>query len=121
LAACGGLAQERLELGGSSIGFETRAVGRQVEERGAGRFDRLADAIDLVRRQLRHSRRLAETSGRSCSAALNAFLCLSLGLRSVLWIVESPAMTPRRPCRAWQLDPRGPPRRFAVSPSPGSS
>ena len=35
-----------------SIGFEIGAVRRQVQDRGAGRGDRLADAGDLVRRQV---------------------------------------------------------------------
>jgi hypothetical protein len=49
----GGLAQERLELGEQLLDrLQIRAVGRQVEERGAGRGDRLADAGDLVGREV---------------------------------------------------------------------
>ena len=51
--ARGGLAQERLELGEQLLDrVQIGAVGGQVEERGAGRGDRLADAIDPVRGQV---------------------------------------------------------------------
>jgi hypothetical protein len=36
----------------ASYSVQIRAVGRQIEDRGAGRGDRLAHAIDLVRRQI---------------------------------------------------------------------
>ena len=51
--ARGGLAQERLELGEQLLDrVQIGAVGWQVKERGAGRGDRLADAIDPVRGQV---------------------------------------------------------------------
>ena len=58
------LAQERLELGEQLLDrVEIRAVGRQVEDRGRGRGDRLADDHDLVRRQVvEHN----DVAGREC-------------------------------------------------------
>ena len=48
-----GLAQQRLELGEELLDrVQIRAVRRQVEDRNAGRGDRLADAVDLVRCQI---------------------------------------------------------------------
>ena len=53
LGPCRGLAQERLELGEELLDrVEIGTVGRQIEERGVGRGDRLADAVDLVRGEI---------------------------------------------------------------------
>jgi hypothetical protein len=49
--AGGGLAQQRLELGEQVLDrSQVKVVGRQIEDRGAGGGDRLADAVDLVGR-----------------------------------------------------------------------
>ena len=51
--ACRRLPEQRLELGEQLLDrVEVRAVGRQVEDRGAGFRDRLAHTIDLVGREV---------------------------------------------------------------------
>jgi predicted GNAT family N-acyltransferase len=65
-----GLAQQRLELGEQLLDrVEVGRVRRQVEERGAGRGDRLADAIDLVRREMSSTTTSpgASAGARNCS------------------------------------------------------
>ena len=53
--ALGGLAQVRLELGEGHLDWvEVRAVGREEEEFGAGRFDPVADLLSLVAGQVVH-------------------------------------------------------------------
>ena len=53
--AGGGFSEQGLELGEDLLdGVEVRAVGRQVAQLSAGRFDGRLDAGDLVRAQVVH-------------------------------------------------------------------
>ena len=71
--------------------------------RGAGFIEDTNRAGSMKRCQTCQRRRLCATLGRFCSAALNVFFYVSgRAGEARLWIVESPAPTPKRRCStAW--------------------
>ena len=61
----GGFSEERLELGEYLFDrVEVGRIGRQVNQTGANRFDGLADALDLVGREVVHDDNISSFQGR---------------------------------------------------------